>query len=129
MGIANKCFEVLENKVSHGHLGGAHPYDPTAANPSAAAAIPGVVDPMGFTDDEEEDDEDDHDEDDPGAVADEDSEEEEEDEDEDDFDDDDDDDDSFIHSEDGAGGPRLRLREILFYDDKVAIFKARHGKL
>ncbi|CAK4030738.1 hypothetical protein AC578_5764 [Lecanosticta acicola] len=24
---------------------------------------------------------------------------------------------------------RLRLREILFYDDKVAIFKARHGRL
>ncbi|KAK0661571.1 hypothetical protein QBC41DRAFT_235880 [Cercophora samala] len=24
---------------------------------------------------------------------------------------------------------KLRLREILFYDDKVAIFKARHGKL
>jgi hypothetical protein len=26
-------------------------------------------------------------------------------------------------------GPNLRLREILFYDDKVAIFKARHGRL
>lgn len=24
---------------------------------------------------------------------------------------------------------RLRLREILFYDDKVAIFRARHGRL
>ncbi|KAL0260089.1 hypothetical protein SLS55_005834 [Diplodia seriata] len=129
MGIANKCFEVLENKVSHSHTGGAHPYDPTAANPSAAAAIPGVVDPLGFTDDEDEDDEDDgHDEDDSGPLVDDDSEEEDEDEDDDDFDDDDDDD-SFIHSEDGAGGPRLRLREILFYDDKVAIFKARHGKL
>jgi hypothetical protein len=31
----------------------------------------------------------------------------------------------------GGGGPgtRLRLREILFYDDRVAIFKARHAKL
>ncbi|KAI5926774.1 hypothetical protein F4810DRAFT_699470 [Camillea tinctor] len=29
----------------------------------------------------------------------------------------------------GESVPRLRLREILFYDDKVAIFKARHGKL
>ncbi|ROT36934.1 hypothetical protein SODALDRAFT_298640 [Sodiomyces alkalinus F11] len=27
------------------------------------------------------------------------------------------------------GKPRIRLREILFYDDKVAIFKARHGRL
>ena len=25
--------------------------------------------------------------------------------------------------------PALRLREILFYDDKVSIFKARHGRL
>lgn len=24
---------------------------------------------------------------------------------------------------------RLKLREILFYDDKVAVFKARHGRL
>lgn len=24
---------------------------------------------------------------------------------------------------------RFRLREILFYDDKIAIFKARHGRL
>lgn len=27
------------------------------------------------------------------------------------------------------GGVRLKMREILFYDDKVAIFKARHGRL
>ncbi|GAB1311399.1 hypothetical protein MFIFM68171_01609 [Madurella fahalii] len=39
----------------------------------------------------------------------------------------DDDDDGFV--EPGSGGLKLRLREILFYDDKVAIFKARHGKL
>ncbi|KAF2459352.1 hypothetical protein BDY21DRAFT_189261 [Lineolata rhizophorae] len=26
-------------------------------------------------------------------------------------------------------GPKLRLREILFYDDKVEVFKARHGRL
>ncbi|EKG10480.1 Armadillo-like helical [Macrophomina phaseolina MS6] len=129
MGIVNKCFEVLENKVSTSSMGGAQPYDPTAANPSAAATIPGVVDPMGFTDDEEEEEEDEvHDEDDPGAEADEDTEDEDEDDDSDELDDDDDDD-SFIHSEDGNGGPRLRLREILFYDDKVAIFKARHGRL
>ncbi|OIW35624.1 hypothetical protein CONLIGDRAFT_627666 [Coniochaeta ligniaria NRRL 30616] len=40
---------------------------------------------------------------------------------------DDSDDDSFV--EDPASKSRLRLREILFYDDKVAIFKARHGKI
>jgi len=26
-------------------------------------------------------------------------------------------------------GPRLKLREILFFDDKVKIFQARHGRL
>ncbi len=36
--------------------------------------------------------------------------------------------DSFVET-DQASRARLRLREILFYDDKVAIFKARHGKL
>jgi hypothetical protein len=45
---------------------------------------------------------------------------------------DDDDEDEETDDEDGTvsrKGPRLRLREILFYDDKVAIFKARHGRL
>ena len=40
-------------------------------------------------------------------------------------------------SEDGGGGPgganvpkpTWRLREILFYDDKISIFRARHGRL
>ncbi|KAK8236093.1 hypothetical protein IWZ00DRAFT_107517 [Phyllosticta capitalensis] len=31
--------------------------------------------------------------------------------------------------DESCAGQRLRLREILFYDDKVAIFKGRHGKL
>lgn len=43
-------------------------------------------------------------------------------------DDEDDDDDSFVEA-DRLARPKLRLREILFYDDKVAIFKARHGRL
>ncbi|KAI1345212.1 hypothetical protein F5Y15DRAFT_365234 [Xylariaceae sp. FL0016] len=37
--------------------------------------------------------------------------------------------DSFQEGLDEAGPSYLWLREILFYDDKVAIFKARHGKL
>ena len=40
-----------------------------------------------------------------------------------------DDDSSVEESGRGSRGPRLKLREILFYDDKVAIFKARHGRL
>lgn len=51
--------------------------------------------------------------------------------------DDDDDADELTDDEDEGGvggfiarqGCALRLREILFYDDKVAIFKARHGRL
>lgn len=42
-------------------------------------------------------------------------------------------DDDWGEGDDGPGAgdsaPRLRLREILFYDDKVAVFKARHGRL
>ena len=37
--------------------------------------------------------------------------------------------DSDLESEYGKSKPNLRLREILFYDDKVAIFRARHGRL
>ncbi|SPQ19301.1 1de2fdfa-27ad-4fe8-801b-7844a025643e [Thermothielavioides terrestris] len=58
------------------------------------------------------------------AVED-DEDEEEDDDDEDDEEDEDDDDDGFVE----PGGIKLKLREILFYDDKVAIFRARHGKL
>lgn len=36
-------------------------------------------------------------------------------------------DDGFVEPD--RGQVKIRLREILFYDDKVAIFKARHGKL
>lgn len=37
--------------------------------------------------------------------------------------------DNFEESQHALFSPRLRLREILFYDDKVAVFKARHGRL
>ena len=40
--------------------------------------------------------------------------------------DEDSDDDSFVEP---VAKARLRLREILFYDDRVAIFKARHAHL
>jgi hypothetical protein len=85
---------------------------------------PGINDDSGS---EEEDDNDD------GSV----------DEDDEDGDNDDDDDsedtasdstgtyeDSELGSEeDEKDIPSLRLREILYYDDKVSIFKARHGRL
>ena len=38
-------------------------------------------------------------------------------------------DDEPFYNEQDSRMPRLRLREILFYDDKVAVFKARHGTI
>ena len=131
MGISNKCFEILENR---------HQEDPTFlyhdSTTSPANAGPGGV-VMGDPDEDSDADDDGHDEDD------------------DDGDDDDDEiaaavppttdpdetesdageesngdsDDEACGSEDGKKRPKLKLREILFYDDKVSIFKARHGRL
>jgi hypothetical protein len=109
LGIMKKCFEVLEQK-------------PGSENTNRGR--PGINDDSGS---EEEDDNDD------GSV----------DEDDEDGDNDDDDDsedtasdstgtyeDSELGSEeDEKDIPSLRLREILYYDDKVSIFKARHGRL
>ena len=41
-----------------------------------------------------------------------------------------DEDDNDSDEVDGIGRkPSFRLREILFYDDKISIFRARHGRL
>ncbi|KAI1428331.1 hypothetical protein F5Y12DRAFT_782747 [Xylaria sp. FL1777] len=37
--------------------------------------------------------------------------------------------DSFVEAAANKPPPRLRLRQILYYDDKVELFRARHGKL
>jgi hypothetical protein len=117
MGIANKCFEILENRP---HNFDYHPNDMyTAADNAAAASGYAPIQDGEMTDEEEEEIEEED-----GIVG----------EDEDDLDgvvedDDDDDDDSFNGDVGGKRQPKLRLREILFYDDKVSIFKARHGKL
>ena len=130
MGILTKCFEILENR-SHGDS--RLSYHDSRTN--TAHAGPGGV---GDSDADSDETDDNHDDDD---------------------DDDDDDSDngppvattSSADSEDAdseagvdsagntddelAGGgkgrkaPRFRLREILFYDDKISIFKARHGRL
>jgi hypothetical protein len=144
VGILTKCFEILESpdgncpvngaSTSEGGtiMSGSGAIDTTTGNTQSGDGA-GELDTS-----EDDDDEDDVDDDD------------EETEEEDGGDDDDDgetptgaldpdetqseddggdnsDDDSFV--EDPASQMWLRLREILFYDDKVAIFKARHGKL
>jgi len=110
MGIANKCYEILENKRDadgrpESHLGMA-----------GGAMIDTASD---AEDDDEEEEGEDEEEDDEVEVE----EETESDDDEDEGVDSDSEDDGSQHA------ARLRLREILFYDDKVAVFKARHGRL
>jgi hypothetical protein len=120
MGLGPKCFEVLENKPST--------YDARAETGSpdiSPGAIPGAYggnDPLAMTDDETEDDDEDDMDGDGGAISGDETASE--------LSDghDTSDDESFTH-DDERKTPRLRLREILFYDDKVAIFKARHGRL
>ena len=121
MGVSHKCFEILENRPHDEAHGGID------SHPSIVNGPGGAV-----TDEEDEDNDDDgsdedlseHDEDDGTAMAVDPDE-----TDEDLSEHDDSDSDSFDGSEDGRSKVRLRLREILFYDDKVAIFKARHGRL
>jgi hypothetical protein len=129
LGISNKCFEILENRLQDDVN--------TSLDPS------GSGDTEDHTTDDDDDDDDDDEEDGDGS-------EDEADEDEDDADEEDstateaveangveyepsDAGDSEIESLDGSDDDRskfsLRLREILFYDDKVAIFKARHMRL
>lgn len=125
LGISNKCFEILENR-NHD--------DTTLSNDVSTNGVTGDH----VTDEEEEEDDDEGDGSDDEADDDDDEEEE------------DgtateaveaegleyetsDPGDSDVESSDGSDDDRaklsLKLREILFYDDKVAIFKARHMRL
>jgi len=151
VGIHTKCFEILEtrddksttnNSSSSNNEGGTnltsvHGNGATDASSGSTADGDGTVDLTTSEDDDDDDDDDDDGDD--GEITDDDDEEGDNDggassgpTDPDEtqsegFGGDDSDDDSFV--EDPAFRTKLRLREILFYDDKVAIFKARHGKL
>ncbi|KAF2481449.1 hypothetical protein BDY17DRAFT_301364 [Neohortaea acidophila] len=123
MGIANKCFEILESR-RHSDSWDARPESHLGMHGGSIEEEDGVAGSEG--EDEEEDaegeeagDEEVEDVDDAGVDTESDENE-------------DDDDESESDAEGPArarGAARLRLREILFYDDKVAIFKARHGRL
>lgn len=129
MGLASKCFEILENRPSH---------DQRSNNPTAGAdggsgvsqnAAQGYFEMDASDEDEGESEEDDEDDEmdaeedgmDGEAVDTTESE-------EDTFDEEDSEDDGEGHGFEEVRS-KLRLREILFYDDKVAIFRARHGRL
>ncbi|KAL1863088.1 hypothetical protein VTK73DRAFT_6432 [Phialemonium thermophilum] len=143
VGISAKCFEVLESRPNEqgsssasSTNGGSSASEASGVAPHADGNVDAAAD---STDDENAEDE---------ETSEEEDDEEEETEDEDVGDDantptsptepdetqsetsdaDDSDDDSFVEP-DASTRVQLRLREILFYDDKVAIFKARHGRL
>lgn len=129
MGVGTKCFEILESRRDwDSRADAAHLGLPSVGNAAA-----------GSEDGEEDDDDDEEEELDGDSDADEETESDAENDDDDDDDDDFDNDDITDSESDSSDTPRkggkngraakLRLREILFYDDKVAVFKARHGKL
>ncbi|OBT45347.1 hypothetical protein VE00_04044 [Pseudogymnoascus sp. WSF 3629] len=124
LGISNKCFEILENR----------PGDERHSGDEATTAHGELGEQM-TEDEEDEDAESDADDDDADSEADDDDgtateavetegAEYELSEDSDEFDGA-----SEVDSDTEGNRMSLRLREILFYDDKVAIFKARHMRL
>lgn len=135
VGISTKCFEIMETKLSEAPgLGNGllndniGPVNPVNGHPNIMDQPPAEVDEA--TDDDENDTVDDdadsqddsQDEGTPTSPTDPDETQSEDQH----PSDEDSDDDSFMEP---VAKARLRLREILFYDDKVAIFKARHGRL
>jgi hypothetical protein len=124
MGISTKCFEILENRPSNydirhdgaqdadGHTGGMGvtyaPHDPLLSDEESETS-------------ETEDEEEDEFETSIATGGDESSSELSEEA------HDDSDDDSFL--QDDRKSPRLRIREILFYEEKIETLRARHGTL
>ncbi|KAL8688158.1 MAG: hypothetical protein Q9224_004956 [Gallowayella concinna] len=114
LGLAYRCFEIME---------GTYNSDATVTFRDPATSGP-VASPGSIIDSDEESEEDEVEEDEEdatdGGLHDSDSASE---------------NDSFgesdaeVERERGRKEIHLKLREILFYDEKVSIFKARHGKL
>ncbi|KAI9792000.1 MAG: hypothetical protein M1833_001284 [Piccolia ochrophora] len=121
LGIANKCFEVMEGNRHDGNAS----FTGHAANPGAGAIAHGTAtdDEADIIDDLDEDIDADNDDDSAGDGSDDTT------SDTSSSSRDDVDDEECYSSEEERIEPSLRLREILFYDDKVAVFKARHGRL
>ena len=128
MGIMKKCFEILENKRPDYDLRGdanAQLTDGIGGGSGSMDMPPGADGSASDEDDEDEDEDEDDDDLDGGLGGDGDETESDASE---ETPTDSEDEDSYSTIDDRIG-PKLRLREILFYDDKVAIFKARHGRL
>lgn len=133
VGIMDKCFEILENRPSDSASSSQQNVNSTPTNHAhgdtgmehAPIIVEDATDEDDTTDDfdhhEDDDDDDDNSQDEgtPGSPV-------EHEDTQSDHSYNDSDDDSFVETPPTA---HLRLKEILFYDDKVAIFKARHGRL
>lgn len=122
MGLTHKCFEILENRPMNYDLRN----DSMSGEGGAGAhGYPGH-DPVIISDDEseatEDEDDDDDDEGPMGHAGDE-----TESEGSDGGHDQDSDDESFMNED--HRGPKLRVREILFYEERVEAFRRRHGVL
>ncbi|CAI6338827.1 unnamed protein product [Periconia digitata] len=120
MGLSNKCFEILENRLSNYDLR----HDGMHVGETASAGYV-AHDPI-ISDDESEateDEDEDEDELDDGMGADGDETESEASDEIHDYSDDE----SLL--QDSQKGPKLRVREILFYEERVEAFRRRHGVL
>jgi len=140
LGVAAKCFEILEARSSYDSHDSQRFGEADDGGPGASVGVAGHAGVAGSDDEEEEvddgegDDEGDgdgvgDDDDGPGVPVGEEDDDTEMEEEERGRGDEEDDGESEFDGEDGKLHLRLRLREILFYDDKVAVFKARHGRL
>jgi hypothetical protein len=118
MGLSSKCFEILENRPSN--------YDLRHDGMQGEGGGSGyVAHEIVISDDESEATEDDDEEElDDGAVA---AAGEETDSEASEDADADSDDESFL--QESHKGPKLRVREILFYEERVEAFRRRHGVL
>ena len=124
MGIASKCFEILDHRIS----AGADSW--SRGRTESQLGFQGETEPGSDAEDDEEEDAEAEGEEEPAEEPEQvPAEAETESEDDDDADDDTESDGDGEDIGGGKGTARLRLREILFYDDKVAVFKARHGRL
>ncbi|ORY15862.1 hypothetical protein BCR34DRAFT_507933 [Clohesyomyces aquaticus] len=124
MGISSKCFEILENRASNYDLR----HDDGNGGDGGADGIGGTFvpnDPM-MSDDGSDTTEDEDDDDLDGGVGPVGGAEDADSENSDDPRDDSDEDESFM---DDRKGPKLRIREILYYEERISCFRARHGKL
>lgn len=129
LGISTKCFEILENRHNDDSAIPSNDTNVASANVGPGGLVLGDADADEESDIDDDDnvDDDDDENDEQAAAATANEAEGNESEPADLSDTNSDAEEHDLHG--GRKQPKLRLREILFYDDKVSIFKARHCQL